>query len=99
MTPDGKVFAVGDTTSQVSIQSISKVFTLARILQDSGEAVVMNSIGVDATGRPFNSIVPIEEHKGNEMNPFVNAGAIATTSMVSGASAADVWTKIIADLQ
>lgn len=95
VTPDGKIFAAGDTTSQVSIQSISKVFTLARILDDSGEAVVRKRIGVDATGRPFNSIFPIEEHKGKDMNSFVNAGAIATTSMINGATAADVWSKIM----
>jgi len=95
ITPDGKTYAAGDTTSRVSIQSISKVFTLARILEDSGEAVVRKRIGVDATGRPFNSIYPIEEHKGKDMNSFVNAGAIATTSMINGATADEIWTKII----
>jgi glutaminase len=95
ITSDGKIYAAGDTTSHVSIQSISKVFTLARILEDSGEAVVRKRIGVDATGRPFNSIFPIEEHKGKDMNSFVNAGAIATTSMINGASAEEVWSKII----
>jgi glutaminase len=95
ITPDGKVYAAGDTASRVSIQSISKVFTLARILEDSGEVVVRKRIGVDATGRPFNSIFPIEEHKGKDMNSFVNAGAIATTSMINGATADAIWSKII----
>ena len=95
ITPDGKIYAAGDTASRVSIQSISKVFTLARILEDSGEAVVRKRIGVDATGRPFNSIFPIEEHKGKDMNSFVNAGAIATTSMINGATPDAIWTKII----
>ncbi len=95
ITPDGKVYAAGDTSSRVSIQSISKVFTLARILEDSGEAVVRKRIGVDATGRPFNSIFPIEEHKGKDMNSFVNAGAIATTSMINGGTADEIWSKII----
>jgi glutaminase len=96
ITPDGKVYAVGDTSSRVSIQSISKVFTLARILEDSGETVVRKRIGVDATGRPFNSIYPVEEHKGKDMNSFVNAGAIATTSMINGATADEIWSKIMA---
>lgn len=95
ITPDGKVYAVGDTSSRVSIQSISKVFTLARILEDSGETVVRKRIGVDATGRQFNSIFPIEEHKGKDMNSFVNAGAIATTSMINGTSADEIWSKIM----
>jgi len=95
ITPDGKVYAAGDTTSRVSIQSISKVFTLARILEDSGETVVRKRVGVDPTGRPFNSIYPIEEHQGKDQNPFVNAGAIATTSMINGATPEAIWTKII----
>ncbi|HEU4611148.1 MAG TPA: glutaminase, partial [Kofleriaceae bacterium] len=88
VTVDGKVHTVGDVKSEVSIQSISKVFTLARVLQDSGADAVVENIGVDATGQVFNSIVAIEQYKGQEMNPFVNAGAIATTSMVKGNTAA-----------
>lgn len=95
VTADGRVFTAGDSTTEVSIQSISKVFTLARILQDSGEAPILKGVGVDATGQPFNSIVAIEQHKGHEMNPFVNPGAIATTSMVAGSSPSDIWQKIL----
>ncbi len=95
VTVDGKVHTVGDVKSEVSIQSISKVFTLARVLQDSGADAVVENIGVDATGQVFNSIVAIEQYKGQEMNPFVNAGAIATTSMVKGNTAAEVWKRIL----
>jgi glutaminase len=95
ITPDGRVFTAGDTTTEVSIQSISKVFTLARILQDSGEKAVLDNTGVDATGMPFNSIIAIEQKKGHEMNPLVNPGAITTTSMVAGANAEAIWQKIL----
>jgi len=95
ITVDGKAYTAGDIKSEVSIQSISKVFTLANVLQESGAAAVRDSIGVDATGLPFNSIVAVEVHKGKEMNPFVNPGAIATTSMVKGANADQIWSKII----
>jgi glutaminase len=95
ITPDGRVFTAGDTTTEVSIQSISKVFTLARVMQDSGDAAIVKNTGVDATGMAFNSIVAIEEKKGHEMNPLVNAGAIATTSMVGGANAEDIWRRIL----
>ena len=95
VTTDGRVYAVGDTTTQVSIQSISKVFTLARVLQDSGETAIVKNMGVDATGLKFNSIVAIELNKGHEMNPLVNPGAITTTSMVAGATEDDIWRKII----
>ena len=95
VTADGRVYSVGDTTTQVSIQSISKVFTLARVIQDSGEKVIVDNTGVDATGMPFNSIIAIEQHKGHEMNPLVNPGAITTTSLVGGSSAAEVWKRIL----
>jgi glutaminase len=71
------------------------VFTLANVIQESGAAAVRDNVGVDATGQAFNSIDAIEQHKGKEMNPFVNPGAIATTSMVKGANADEVWSKII----
>jgi glutaminase len=95
VTVDGQVYTAGDVATQVSIQSISKVFTAARVLQDSGEAAILKNMGVDATGQVFNSIVAIEQHKGREMNPLVNPGAIAATSMVGGATADEVWRKII----
>src|SRR5687767_14139633 len=95
VTPDGKVYTAGDIKSEVSIQSVSKVFTMARVVQDSGDAAIEKNMGVDATGQVFNSITAIEQYKGKEMNPLVNPGAIATTSMVGGGSASEVWAKII----
>jgi glutaminase len=95
VTTDGRVYTAGDVKSQVSIQSISKVFTLARVFQESGEAAVRDNIGVDATGQAFNSIVSIEQYKGQEMNPLVNAGAITVTSMVKGRTKDEVWHDIL----
>lgn len=95
VTVDGRVHTSGDVKSEVSIQSISKVFTMARVLQDSGAEALSQAVGVDATGQAFNSIVAIEQYKGQEMNPLVNAGAITATSMVKGGSAAAVWKNIL----
>ncbi len=95
VTVDGKVFTIGDIDKLFSIQSISKVFTMAQVMQESGEDVVSNGVGVDATGQVFNSIVAVEQYKGHEMNALVNPGAIATTSNVKGATADEVWAKII----
>lgn len=95
VTPGGKMSTAGDIEPTFSIQSISKVFTMALVFQQSGEALVENSVGVDATGQVFNSIVAVEQFKGKEMNPLVNPGAIATTGMVKGASADEIWSKII----
>lgn len=95
VTVDGKVYTAGDTKTEVSIQSISKVFTMARVVQDSGPMAIQKNMGVDATGQAFNSIVAIEQHKGSEMNPLVNAGAITATSMVGGGTPDAIWAKIL----
>ncbi|HKX46608.1 MAG TPA: glutaminase A [Planctomycetota bacterium] len=96
VTVDGKVFAVGDSDALFSIQSISKVFTMALVMQEKGEQAIADGVGVDATGQVFNSIVAIEQYRGHQMNPLVNPGAIATTGMVSGTTDGDKWTKILA---
>jgi glutaminase len=93
-TPKGQAYTAGDITPRFSIQSISKVFTMALVFQESGEQLVEDSVGVDATGQVFNSIIAVEQHKGKEMNAFVNPGAISTTGMVKG-NPDEVWRKII----
>ena len=99
VTADGKVYTAGDVKSEVSIQSISKVFTMAKVMEESGPDAIANTIGVDATGMRFNSIVSIEFSQkslgGPEMNSLVNPGAIATTSMVKGATRDEVWKSIL----
>jgi glutaminase len=99
VTTDGKVYTAGDIKSEVSIQSISKVFTLAKVIEESGPEKIEKTIGVDATGMRFNSIVSVEFSQktlgGPEMNSLVNPGAIATTSMVKGGSRDEVWKSIL----
>ena len=95
VTVEGQVSTVGDVDQLFSIQSISKVFTMAQVMQESGDDVVLNGVGVDATGQVFNSIVAVEQYRGKEMNALVNPGAIATTSLVKGQTADAVWAKII----
>jgi glutaminase len=96
VTNDGRIYTAGDAASEVSIQSISKVFTMAKVIEESGPQSIADNIGVDATGQVFNSIVAVEQYRGSEMNAMVNAGAITTTSMVKGGSAEEIWNKIIA---
>ncbi len=95
VTTDGKTYTKGDVDARFSIQSISKVFTLALVLQETGEQAVLDGVGVDATGQVFNSIVAVEQYKGHQMNPLVNPGAITTTGMVRGATDAEKWSKIL----
>jgi glutaminase len=60
VTVDGKVFTAGDIKTEVSIQSISKVFTMAQVIQEQGLESVAKQIGVDATGARFNSIIAVD---------------------------------------
>src|SRR3954462_11171491 len=96
VTTGGQVYIMGDVTSMVSIQSVSKVFTMAKVLEEQGHQAVQDKIGVDATGMRFNSIVAVELQKGKEINPLVNPGAIASTSLVKGADSAAKWRSILA---
>src|SRR5215471_9046568 len=69
VTTDGKIYTKGDITSMVSIQSVSKVFTMADDIEQLGAKAIQDKIGVDATGMRFNSIVAVEMQKGKEINP------------------------------
>jgi glutaminase len=95
VTTDGKVYTVGDIKSEVSIQSISKVFTMALVMEESGIDAISGNMGVDATGQVFNSIVAVEQYRGSEMNAMVNPGAITATSLVKGSSRDEIWRKIL----
>lgn len=99
VTIDGKLHTVGDVKSEVSIQSISKVFTMAKVMEEQGADAIVKRIGVDATGMRFNSIVAVEfaekELGGPEINPLVNPGAITATSMVKGNTRDEVFRSIL----
>jgi glutaminase len=96
VTADGQVYTKGDVSSMVSIQSVSKVFVCAQIIDELGAQAIQDKIGVDATGLKFNSIVAVEEHRGKEINPCVNPGAIAATSLVAGKDSSAKWASIMA---
>ncbi|HMS64833.1 MAG TPA: glutaminase, partial [Ignavibacteria bacterium] len=95
VTTDGQVYTMGDVESMVSIQSVSKVFTMAKVIEEQGYQALQDKIGVDATGEVFNSITAIERMKGKEINPLVNPGAIAATSLINGSDSASKWASIL----
>ncbi len=97
VTADGRVYSAGDIDYSFSIQSCSKVFTLAQVLQESGEEAVINKIGVEPTGMPFNSITALGLHDNKAVNPLVNAGAIASVSMIKASGPDQRWEKILAN--
>jgi glutaminase len=99
VTPDGRVYNVGDSKYTFSIQSISKAFIAARVIQDQGTDAMLQQIGVDATGQPFNSIKAIEMIEERSVNPLVNAGAMAAVSMLEADSPEAKWAKILGTLE
>ena len=91
---DGTHAEVGDTDYAFAIESISKVFTLAHVLDEVGPQALRSKIGCDPTGEPFNSVIALELHKGRPLNPFVNAGAMATVSLLEADTAQARWDQI-----
>lgn len=97
-TVDGEVYASGDRDYPFAIESISKVCTLALALEDVGPEAVQEKVGADPTGLPFNSVIALELHGGKPLSPLVNAGAMATTSLIKAGSAEERWARIL-DMQ
>jgi len=95
VTTDNQVLTLGDVDYSFSIQSISKVFTLALAMEELGPNKVFEKIGSEPTGRAFNSPLAVVDMPTHTGNPLVNAGAIATTSLVSGRDAEEKWNKIL----
>ena len=95
VTTDNQVLTLGDVKYSFSIQSISKVFTLALAMEELGPDKVFEKVGSEPTGRAFNSPLAVVDMPTHTGNPLVNAGAIATTSLISGKDAEDKWNKIL----
>lgn len=96
VTVEGQELAVGDTDVPFAIESISKAFNLSLVMDALGAETLRSKIGAEATGEPFNSVIALELHSGKPLNPLVNAGAMATVSLVPGSNAAAVWQNILA---
>ncbi|OKL45559.1 glutaminase A [Pseudovibrio exalbescens] len=94
-TADGRLFEAGDSRYEFAIESISKVFTLATVMDSIGSEALREKVGANPTGMPFNSVIAVELAKGKPMSPLVNAGAIATASLVPGDTADERWDRIL----
>ncbi|MBE9077211.1 glutaminase A [Romeria aff. gracilis LEGE 07310] len=96
VTADGQVFEVGDVQQQFTIQSISKVFAYGLALEDHGREALFEKVGVEPTGDPFNSLIRLDEDSKRPYNPMINAGAIATTSLIKGKHPTDKLNHLLA---
>jgi len=95
VSTDNHVFEIGDVKYSFSIQSISKVYTLALAMEELGYDKVFQRIGSEPTGRAFNSVLAVVDMPTHTGNPLVNAGAIATTSLIAGSKEDEKWNKIL----
>ncbi len=95
VTTDNQVITMGDIEYSFSIQSISKVYSLALAMEEFGPEKVFQKVGSEPTGRAFNSVFAVADMPTHTGNPFVNAGAISTVSLISAKSADEKWNKIL----
>lgn len=95
VSTDNQVFEIGDVKYSFSIQSISKVYSLALAIEDVGVDQVFQKIGLEPTGRPFNSPIAVVDMPTHTGNALVNAGAIATVSLIPAKSGDEKWNKIL----
>jgi glutaminase len=91
---DGTVYAAGDTGHPFTIMSVAKPFVFALVVQAIGTEEARAKLGVNSTGLPFNSVMAIELNADRLTNPMVNSGALATTSLVPGATIDKNWRLI-----
>jgi glutaminase len=94
----GLSFAVGDATHEFSLQSVSKAFVFGLVCEAIGHDEARRKLGVNATGLAFNSVMAIELNPDRTMNPMVNAGAMATTSLAPGGTVEAKWEFIVEGL-
>jgi glutaminase len=95
-TLDGEEYFAGDYDTKFTIQSISKVITLMLAILDNGTEYVFSRIGMEPTESAFNSITNLENNEQKKpLNPMINAGAIATVSLISGDTAEEKFNRIL----
>ena len=96
---NGQTITVGDFDYRFGIESVSKVHTAILILRQYGAQKVLEMIGADATGLPFNSIIAILLENDHPSTPLVNAGAISACSMVTPIGNSDKkWDAIVQNI-
>jgi len=95
VTARGEVYTAGDVDYAFSIQSVSKPFTAALVMQQQGSDAIVEKIGVEPTGQKFNSILATQIIPQVSVNPLVNSGAIASVSMVQAKNAKERFNTIL----
>lgn len=94
VTCDGRTFSVGNANHEFTIQSVSKPFVYAMALEDFGRDEVHKRVGVEPTGDPFNAI-ELDHLSNRPLNPMVNAGAMATSSLIHGENSSHRFNRLL----
>lgn len=89
----GQVYAVGDAEQPFTIQSVAKPFVYALAVADRGLEQVLEHVGCEPSGEPFNAISL--DDAGRPANPMINAGAIVATDLVRGADPHERFGRIL----
>ena len=98
-TVDGEIYSVGDDDVEFTIQSMSKPFTYAYVLQQLGIDEVLEKVGVEPSGEAFNEISLGKD--GRPKNPMINSGAITTHSLIpvkENVSSAEILRQFMSEL-
>ena len=86
----------GDYDTRFTIQSIVKPLILLLALKDSGVERVRSLVGVEATGKPFDTFNYTDLALKNEhINPMINAGAIALCTLIKGSTSREKTNRIL----
>ena len=94
LTVDGELITRGDVDQPFAIMSAAKPFTLALLMRQQGTGVVLEKIGVEPTGLPFDTLQGIDRRDDRPLNPMVNAGAIITVSLIAATTPEARWERI-----
>ncbi|WP_163183481.1 glutaminase A [Neobacillus sedimentimangrovi] len=98
--PDGNCISAGDIDRKITLQSISKVISLALVLMERGPSYVFEKVGMEPTGDPFNSIAKLETTvPAKPLNPMINAGALVVTHMLKGNSVEERFQRLLSFIQ
>lgn len=97
---DGRTIEIGDTNYEFGIESISKVLTAILAMRQAGDQAILDKIGADATGLPFNSIMALLVESQTPSTPLVNAGAISACSMIHPiGNSEEKWSAITQNME
>lgn len=96
VTVNGDEYKFGDYNKVFSIQSISKVISLIMALNDNSIDEVFEKVGTEPSKYKFNSLIPIDDMAAN---PFINAGAITTSSLIKGKDLDEKFNRVISKIK